>query len=72
MNTVWEELCLFDYQFRMILEVPEEYHQLIEDKVKQEEDEVWFDKLDENVCTFKHKVYNWLKQGEESLERESK
>ena len=72
MNTVWEELCLFDYQFRIILEVPEEYHQLIEDKVKQEEDEVWFDKLDENIRTFKHKVYNWLKQGEESLERESK
>ena len=23
------------------------------------------------MCTFKHKVHNWLKQGEESLERES-
>ena len=63
---------MFDYQFRMIIEAPEEYHQLIEDQVKQEEDEVWFDKLDENVCTFKHKVHNWLKQGEESLKRESK
>ena len=73
MNTVREELRLFDDQFMMILEVHEEYHQLIEDKVKQEEDEVWFDKLDENVCTFKHKVHNWLKQGEKSLvERESK
>ena len=73
MNTVREELRLFDDQFRMILEVHKKYHQLIEDKVKQEEDQVWFDKLDENVCTFKHKVYNWLKQGEESLvERETK
>ena len=63
MNTVREELRLFDDQFMMILEVHEEYHQLIEDKVKQEEDEVWCDKLDENVCTFKHKVHNWLKQG---------
>ena len=72
MNMVREEFRLFDDQFRMILEVHEEYHQLIEDKVKQEEDEVWFDKLDENVCTFKHKLHNWLKQGEESLERESK
>ena len=41
----------------MMLEVHEEYHQLIEDKDKQEEDEVWFDKLDENVCIFKHKVH---------------
>ena len=71
-NTVREELHLFDDQFRMILEVHDEYHQLAKDKVKQEEDEVWFDKLDENVCTFKHKLHNWLKQGEESLERESK
>ena len=38
MNTVIEELCLFDEQFRMILEVHVVYHQLIEDKVKQEED----------------------------------
>ena len=69
MNTVREELRLFDDQFRMTLE---EYHRLIEDKVKQKEDEVYFDKLDENMCTFKHKVHNWLKQGKESLERESK
>ena len=54
-----------------MLEVHEEYHQLIEDKDKQEEDEVWFDKLDKNVCIFKHKVHKWLKQGEESLKRES-
>ena len=67
-----EELDLFDDQFRMILDAPEEYHQLTEDKVKQEADKVWFDKLDENVCTFKHKMLNWLKQGEESIERESK
>ena len=73
MNTVREELRLFDDQFMMILKVHEEYPQLIEDKVKQEGDEVWCDQLDENVCTFKHKVHNWLKQGEKSLvERESK
>ena len=52
MNTVREELCLFDDQFRMILQVREEYHQLIEYKVKQEKDEGWFDKLGENVYTF--------------------
>ena len=56
----------------MILEVYEECHQLMEDKVKQEEDEIWFDKLDENVCTFKHKVHKWLNQGKEPLKRESK
>ena len=38
MNTVREELFLFDEQFRMILEIHMVYHQLIEDKVKQEED----------------------------------
>ena len=42
------------------------------DKVKQEEDAVWFDKLHENMCIFKHLVQNRLKQEEESLKRESK
>ena len=37
MNTVREELHLFGDQFKMILEVHEEYHHLIEDKVRQEE-----------------------------------
>ena len=72
MNTVREELHLSDDQFRMILEVHKEYHQLIEDKVKQVEDKVWFDKLDQNMCTFKQKVHNWFKKVEESLERKSK
>ena len=62
-----EEPHLFDDQFRMILKVPEGYHPLIEDKVKQEEDEVWFDKLGEHVCTFKYKLHNWLKQGKSHL-----
>ena len=70
MNTVREEVCLFNDQFKMILVAHEDCHQ--EDKVKQEEDEVWFDKLDKNLRIFKHKVHNWLKQGQESPERESK
>ena len=56
----------------MIFEVHERYHQLIEDKVKQEEVETWDNKLDKNMCTFKNKVRQWLKQREKSLERESK
>ena len=71
MNTVREELRLFNDQFRMILEVYKEYHQLIEDKVKQEKDEVRFDKLDENVCTFKDKPHK-KQEGEPLFERESK
>ena len=47
-NMVRAELHRFDDQFKMILEVREEYDQLIEDKVKQKENEVWFNKLDEN------------------------
>ena len=56
-ETEREELRLFHDQFRLMLEVHEEYHQLLEDTVKQEEDAVSFDELDENLYTFKHKVY---------------
>ena len=27
-------------------------------------DEEWFEEVDERLFTFKHKVYNWLKEGE--------
>ena len=71
-----KRISLNDDQFRqtMVGDNAAEYGDRVhQHKVKQKEDEVWFDKLDENMCTFKHKVHNWLKQGEESLvERQTK
>ena len=61
--TVDKALVQFDYIFKQLLLVNQEYHSLLEDDEKLA-DEEWFEKVDERVFTFKHKVYNWLKEGE--------
>lgn len=53
MNTARKEIHQLDIRFRMILEVHDEYHQLLEDRGKQGENDVWFDRLNEQVRTFK-------------------
>ena len=61
--TVEEALVQFSYIFKQLLLVHQEYHSLLEDDEKLA-DEEWFEEVDERVFTFKHKVYNWLKEAE--------
>ena len=60
--TVEEALAQFDYIFKQLLLVHQEYHSLLEDEKLA--DEEWCEEVDECVFTFKHKVYNWLKEAE--------
>ena len=41
----------------------QEYYSLLEDDEKLADEEL-FEEVDEHVFTFKHKVYNWLKEAE--------
>ena len=52
--TVEEALAQFDYIFKQLLLVHQEYHSLLEDDEKLA-DEEWFEEVDERVLTFKHK-----------------
>ena len=61
--TVEEALAQFDYIFKQLLLVLQEYHSLLEDD-ETLADEEWFEEVDERVFTYKHKVYNWLKEAE--------
>ena len=61
--TVEEALEQFDYIFKQLLLVYQEYCSLLEDDQKLA-DEEWFEEVDEHVFTFKHKVDNWLKEAE--------
>ena len=60
---VEEALAQFDYIFKQLLQVHQEYHSLLEDDEKLA-DEEWFEEVDQHMFTFKHKVYNWLKEAE--------
>ena len=46
--------------FRMLVEI----HEKQEETDEEYDDEIWFDDLDEKIFFFKHKVNNWLKEGE--------
>ena len=60
---VEEALAQLDHIFQQLLLVHQEYHSLLEDDEKLA-DEEWFEEIDECVFTFRHKVYNWLKEAE--------
>ena len=64
--TLEEALARFDYIFKQLLLVYQEYHSLLRDDEKLA-DERWFEEVDERIFTFKHKVYNWLKEAETEL-----
>ena len=57
MVTVEEEIAQYDYILKQLLLVHEEYHSLLDESDKYNDDE-WFEEVDERVFTFKHKVHN--------------
>ena len=63
MVTVEEEIAQFDYIFKQLMLVHQEYHSLLDEEEKPT-DEEWFEEVDERVFTFKHQVHNWLRDAE--------
>ena len=55
-----------DDKFKMLMEVHKEYNSLLPLEI-QEQDEEWFDDVDEDLLSFKNKILNWIKDTE--LER---
>ena len=62
-NYVEEALKQFDYTFKQLLLVHQEYHTLLEDDEKLADEDL-FEEVDKCVFTFKHKVYSQLKEAE--------
>ena len=58
-----EEIAQFNYIFKQLLLVHQEYHSLLDEEEKPTEKE-WFEEVDERVFTFKHQVSNWLRDSE--------
>ena len=64
--TVREELAQLSDMFKLAVEIHEEMENLDD----QYTDAVWFDDIDQRVFAFKHKIHNWLKEGEEESKSE--
>ena len=65
---VEEEMAQFNFVFKELQQVDQEYQSLLSE-VQKVDDKDWFEEVDERVFAFKHKVYHWLKQVE--LEHEN-
>ena len=59
-EAVREQLHQFDDIFKMMLDVQKSYNSLLP-PAEQQRDEEWFDDLDHNICSFKQRVYSWIK-----------
>ena len=58
--TVKEETQQLSDQFNMLMETHNEYLKLLPPEALEHEED-WFDRIDENVCTHKHKIHNWIR-----------
>ena len=57
---VKEELQQLNDMFKMLVEIHEE----LENIDDQYTEELWLENIDQEVFSFKHKVHNWLREGE--------
>ena len=63
MVTVEEEIAQYDFIFKQLMLVHKEYHSLLDDPDKYNDDE-WFEEVDERMFISKHKTHNCLKDAE--------
>ena len=49
--------------FKMLVEVHRDYNSLLPVEM-QEQDEDWFDDIDEKMMSFKNKIHNWIRDAE--------
>ena len=65
-EAVREQMIQIDDKLKMLIEVHKEYNSLLSLEM-QEQDEEWFDDVDEDMLLFKNKIHNRIKYAE--LER---
>ena len=53
-------LAQFNNMFRILVEIHEEQEEIDE----KNDDEIWFGDMNQKIFYIKHKVHNWLKEGE--------
>ena len=62
-EAVKEQMLQADGVFKMLIEVQREYNSLMPLEM-QEQDENWFDDIDEKMMSFKYKIHNWIRDAE--------
>ena len=60
-----EKLGHFDDVFKLLTEVHQHHCKLLSEE-DQHADNQWFEDVDKMVFSFKHRVYNWIRENEEN------
>ena len=63
LESVRDQMQQLDDIFKMMFEVHKEYNSMLQPDA-QETDEEWFDDVEHNLCAFKQKIHNWMKDAE--------
>ena len=63
LESVRDQMQQLDEIFKMMFEVHKEYNSMLQPDA-QETDEKWFDDVEHNLCAFKQKIHNWMKNAE--------
>ena len=71
LTVVKENLGQFDDIFKLLTEVHQQHCKLLSEE-EQHADNQWFEDVDEMVFSFKHNVYNWVRENEEDKRPSSK
>ena len=58
---VEEEMNQFNDLLKILIDVHQDYNQLLGDDEKEKDDD-WFDKIDTQACSFNRKVHCWLRE----------
>ena len=58
---VEEEMNQFNDLLKMLIDVHQDYNQLLDDNERETNDD-WFDEIDTQACSFKRKVHCWLRE----------
>ena len=66
--TVKEQLAQLSDIFKLIEDINQEMIELDDNYTE----ELWFTDIDEKVFSFKHKIHNWLREGDEMQRIEKK
>ena len=62
-EAVREQMLQIDGAFKMFIEVHREYNSLLPLEI-QEQDDYWFDDIDEKIMSFKNKIHKRIRDAE--------
>ena len=63
LESVRNQMQQLDDIFKMMFEVFQKYNSVLQPD-SQQTDEEWFDDVEHNLCAFKQKIHNWMKDAE--------